>query len=141
MKTLRALLAVAVLGVGLVACGGDPRTDIEAMFKGYHTATLARDFPAACAYNSPEATATLLASIASQGITVRTCEEALAAIYAESGAAAAADATSRGFRIDAIDVDGDQAAITFTAPRDGEDYQATFPLRRIDGDWKFGASD
>ena len=84
MKTLRALLAVAVLGVGLAGCGGgDARAEIEQAFKGYQTALLARDFPTACGYNAPESTQKLIASVATQGIQASTCEEALAGIYDE----------------------------------------------------------
>jgi len=140
MKTLRTLLAVAALGAGLVACAGSAESEIEAVFKGYHEAELARDFPAVCEHIAPEAADKLLSAVATYGINARNCEEALAAIYAEPGAADTADAVSRSARIDDISVGGDEATITFTATLNGEPRQATIPLRRIDGDWKLVAA-
>ena len=141
MKTLRALLAVAVLGVGLAGCGGgDARAEVEQAFKGYQTALLARDFPTACGYNAPESTQKLIASVATQGIQASTCEEALAEIYAESGAAEFADTIGRTYAIQDVQVDGDEATITWTATVDGSPDSATIGMRRIDGGWKLATA-
>ena len=139
MRSLPALLAVAVLGAGLAGCGDDAQTEVEATFRGYHTAVLARDFPAACALFTPQRVDTLLADIATQGINVPTCEEALAAVYAEPGAADTADTISRTAQIDGIVVDGDAAALTWTATLDGQPRQGSYPLLRVDGGWKLSS--
>ena len=86
MKTLRVALVVAALAAGATACGSDPQAEIAEAFRGYHTAVLARDFPTACSYNAPEATAKLLTSLATQGVTATTCEQALTVVFEESGA-------------------------------------------------------
>ncbi len=136
MRTIRIALAAAVLAVGVTGCGGDPEAEVRQVVEGYHTAALARDFPAACAYNSPQATEQLLASVATQGIRADTCEQALEAIYAQSGAADTADAISRSARIDGVEVDGDEATVSWTATLDGQSAPTTSALRRIDGEWK-----
>ncbi|MCO1656054.1 hypothetical protein [Pseudonocardia humida] len=136
MKTLRAVLVAAVLTAGVAACGADAATEIDEAFKGYHTAVLARDFPAACAYNAPEATAKLLSSLATQGVNAATCEEAFAVVFDQGGAAETADTISRTAKIDDIQVDGDEATVRWTAVVDGNASPTTWGMRRIDGAWK-----
>jgi hypothetical protein len=141
VKTLRAVLLAAVLAVGAGACGADPEAEIGEAFKGYYTALLTRDFPAACAYNTPEATQKLLASVATQGITAGSCEQALAAVFAEPGAADNADALARSAKIDDVAVDGDEAVVRWTATVEGEPLPGTWNMRRIDGAWKLVLTD
>jgi ketosteroid isomerase-like protein len=136
VKTLRAVLVAALVAVAAGACGADPEAEIGEAFQGYYTALLARDFPAACAYNAPEATAKLLTSVATQGISARTCEEAFTAVFAEGGPAETADAIARSAKIDDIEVDGQDATVHWTAEVDGEPMSTTWGMRRIDGAWK-----
>jgi hypothetical protein len=138
VKPLRVVLVAAALAAGAVACGADAETEIDEAFKGYHTALLTRDFPAACAYNAPEATAKLLASVATQGVRAATCEEAFTAIFAEDGAADVVDNIARSAKIDDVEVDGDAATVRWTATVDdgGEPMPTTWGMRRIDGAWK-----
>ncbi|WP_214405426.1 hypothetical protein [Pseudonocardia lacus] len=136
MKSLRVVLVAAVLAVGVGACGADAETEIGEAFKGYHTAVLARDFPAACAYNAPEATAKLLASLATQGVNAATCEEAFAVVFEQGGAGETADTIARTAKIDDVEVDGDEATVKWTATVDGESMPTTWGMRRVDGAWK-----
>jgi hypothetical protein len=136
VKPLRVVLVAAALAAGAVACGADADTEISEAFKGYHTALLARDFPAACAYNAPEATDKLLASLATQGVRASTCEEAFAAVFAEGGSADIADTIARTAEIDAIEVAGDTATVRWTATVDGEQAPTSSGMRRVDGAWK-----
>jgi hypothetical protein len=136
VKTVRAVLAAVVLATGLGACGADPQTEITEVFKGYHTAVLARDYPAVCAYNAPEATERLLASVAREGVRADTCEEALTAVFEQSGGAETADGVARSAEIDEITVDGDRATVRWTATIEGEPMPTSWGLRRIDGAWK-----
>lgn len=140
MDRFRAALLAALVGVGAVACGGDPEAEVEAAFTGYHTALLARDFPTACGYNSPDATAALIASLGTQGIRAGSCEEAFTAIFAEPGAADTFDEIARSAAVQDVEVDGDRGTITWTATLDGESRPSTIGVRRIDGGWKLDAA-
>ena len=124
---------------GLAGCGQDPAEDVTKAFTGYHAALLARDFATACSYNTPEATAKLVSTLRQQAITVSTCPDALAAIYAEDGGAAQADGVSRSVRIDGITVNGDQATIRWSATLDSEQQPSTSMMRRVQGRWEFVA--
>jgi ketosteroid isomerase-like protein len=136
VKTLRAVVVAAVLAAGAGACGADAETEIGEAFRGYHTALLARDYPAVCAYNAPEVTQKLLTSLATQGVQARTCEEAMATVLAEGGPADTADTIARTAAIDGVTVDGDDATVRWTATVDGEPMSTTWGMRRIDGAWK-----
>lgn len=138
MKTIRNVAAGAVLAVAVVACS-NPEADVESSFRGYHEALLARDFPAACALNSPEATAKLLATVRTRSIVVGTCEDAFAAIFAEPGAAETADGIARSVQVQDVAVTGDDARITWSASLEGEPRTATNVLRRVDGEWRLMA--
>jgi hypothetical protein len=140
MKTLRVVLAAAVLAVGLGACGGDPTAEVNQAFKGYYTALLARDFPTACNYTAPESTDKLLAALATEGIKASTCEDAFTAVFDEPGAADISDNIARTAKVDDVQVDGDTATIKWTATVDGTEQSATYGMRRIDGQWKLIAA-
>ena len=95
---MRTALAAVALAALLGGCG-DAQADVEKAFKGYHAALLARDFPTACSYNTPEATDRLVASLQTQGIDAADCEDAFAAIYAEAGGSEAADGVGNSVQI------------------------------------------
>lgn len=135
MKTIRIALAVAALAVAVCSCGAGARGDIEQAFRSYQQALLSRDFAAACAVNSPEATAKLLETVATQGIVVGTCEDAFAQIFAEQGPAATFDGIATTVQIQDVTVDGDEASIRWSASINGEPDTGTNVLRRIDGRW------
>jgi hypothetical protein len=135
-RTIRSALAAALVGAVAVGCAGDPSQEIETAFKGYYTALLARDFPAACGYNSPEATSVFLQTLATQGIRAGSCEEALGAVFEQPGSADVTDTISRTAKIDDIEVDGNDATVTYTATVDGEPRTASVPMSNIDGEWK-----
>jgi hypothetical protein len=136
MKTLRVVLAAAVLAVGLGACGSDPKDDVTQTFKGYYTALLARDFPTACALTAPESTQQLLSALATQGIQAKTCEDAFTAVFNEPGAAEVSDTIARTAKIDDVQVDGDDATVKWTATVDGNPQSATYGMHYADGKWK-----
>ena len=130
-----------MVALALCSCAGaGDRDDVESAFRGYHAALLARDFPAACAVNSPEATERLLASVATQGIEATTCEEAFTAIFSEEGAAATADGIASTVQVQEVAVTGEDATVTWTALLSGELRTATNDLRRVDGRWMLVAS-
>jgi ketosteroid isomerase-like protein len=144
MSRLRTAPAVLVLATSVVAgalagCGESAEAGVEKAFRGYHGALLARDFPAACSYNTPEATAKLLTSLRTQGIEVAGCEDAFAAIYAEEGGSAAADTIGRTVQIQGITATGDDASVSWVAELDGEQRPARSAMRRVDGQWRFVA--
>lgn len=163
MKTIRIALAAAALALALGSCstsvggGGSPgdqavpsaaappasgpaaggdRSAVEAVFRGYYQALLARDFPGACSVSAPETIAKLLASLKTQGVTVGTCPEALSTIYAIPGAAEAADAIANSAQIQDVAVTGDQASITWSAEVNGQRPTVTNDVRRVDGQWR-----
>ena len=136
MRTMRTALAAVALAALLGGCG-DAQADVEKAFKGYHAALLARDFPTACSYNTPEATDRLVASLQTQGIDAADCEDAFAAIYAEAGGSEAADGVGNSVQIQGITVDGDRATVNWTAVLDGEQRPAQSTMRRVDGQWRF----
>jgi ketosteroid isomerase-like protein len=138
-RTIRAALATALLGVVVAGCGGDPQEEIDTAFKGYYSALLARDFPTACGYNTPEATAFLLQTLSTQGVRAGDCEGAFGAIFEQSASADVFDTIARTVRIDGVDVDGDDATVTYTSTVDGEPRTASVPMSRVDGGWKFVA--
>lgn len=131
------MIAAAALAVAAAGCGAGPEAEVEQSFRDFRAALSARDFPAACAYNTPEATAKLLAAVKTQGITANSCETAFAAAFAEPGAAETADGVSRSLQIKEVAVTGDEATIAWTASLDGEPRPVTDRMRRIDGKWRF----
>ncbi len=135
MTTIRTALSAVALAAALAACGESAEAGVEKAFRGYHAALLARDFRTACSYNSPEATAKLLSSLRLQAIDAASCEDGFAAIYAEDGAAAAADGVGRSVQIQGITVNGDDATVSWVAELDGEQRPATNSMRRTDGRW------
>jgi hypothetical protein len=135
MMMLRTAFAAAALAMVLTSCGDSPAGAAEKAFRGYHAALLARDFPTACSYNTPDSTAKLLASVRTQAIAVTTCEEAFAAIYSEPGPAATADGVSNSVQIQNLAVTGDFATISWTAQLDGQQRPASTTMRRVDGHW------
>jgi hypothetical protein len=136
MKTVRVVLAAAVLAVGLAGCGSDPKDDITQTFKSYYTALLARDFTSACSYTAPESTPALLSALATQGIQARTCEDAFTAVFNEPGAADVSDTIARTAKITDIQVDGDEATVKWTSTVDGQDQPATYGMHYVDSQWK-----
>jgi hypothetical protein len=143
MRTVRVVLAAAVatvvVSVGAVACGGDSTAEINQTFKGYYTALLARDFPTACGYTAPESTQRLLSTLATQGVQASTCEDALAAVFNEPGAADISDTIARTAKVNDIQVDGDQATVKWSSTLDGQQQDGTYGMHRIDGQWKLVA--
>jgi hypothetical protein len=144
MRTMRwaptaGALAAVALAAALAGCGANAEAAVEQAFRGYHAALLARDFRAACGYNTPEATAKLLTSLRTQAIDAGTCEEGLAALYAEPGAAAAADGVGQSVQIRDITVNGDEATVSFSAMLDGEPRPARNTMHRVDGRWQLVA--
>jgi predicted phage gp36 major capsid-like protein len=135
MTTIRTALTAVALTAALAACGESAEVGVEKAFRGYHTALLARDFRTACSYNSPEATAKLLSSLRLQSIDAATCEDAFTAIYAEGGAADAADGVGRSVQIQGITVNGDDASVSWAAQLDGEQRPATTTMHRTEGRW------
>jgi hypothetical protein len=131
----RTTFVAAVLAMVLTSCGDSPDVAAEKAFRGYHEALLARDFPTACSYNTPDSTAKLLASVRTQAIAATTCEDAFAAIYSESGPAATADGVSTSVQIQNVAVTGDFATIRWTAQLDGQQRPASTTMRRVDGHW------
>ncbi|TQM03886.1 hypothetical protein [Pseudonocardia kunmingensis] len=161
MKTLPAAVAGALAAalVALTACGNpvagtpapqpgppppsvvapDPAADqqaVEAVFRDYYEALLARDFATACEFNAPETTQQLLANLQSRGITADTCEEALTAVYAIPGAAETVDGIVQGAQVQGVVVTGDTASITWSAEVNGARNTVTSQLRRVDGQWR-----
>jgi len=139
MSTMRTAVTAAALAAVLAACGESTEAGVEQAFRGYHAALLARDFRVACTYNTPEATAKLLASLRTQGIEAAGCEDAFAAIYAEAGGSAAADRVGNTVQVQNIAVNGDDATVNWTAELDGEPRPSTSRMHRVDGQWRFVA--
>jgi len=137
--------AVAACGQGEVpetGAGPFPSTEsgeaaVETVFRSYHQALLARDFATACALNAPETNKKLIERVVAQGAQVRTCEEALAAVYTLPQAGRVADGVGRTVQVQDISVDGDDATISWTFEQaQGPRLPVDTGLRRIDGQWR-----
>lgn len=116
--------------------GETERAAVEAAFRGYYEALLARDFPRACALTAPETREKLLENLAAQGGQAATCEEALTQIYASPANAELADNVAKTLQIQEVTVDGDTATITWSAEVQGQRPVVTNQLRLIDGQWR-----
>jgi hypothetical protein len=161
MKRIPLVIAAVLAAAALSACGGGPdaapavdaapsiaaapdaRGDeavVEAVFRSYYQALMARDFATACALNAPETNAKLVANMAAQGTRAGTCEEALAAVYALPGASLVADGVGNTAQVKDITVDGDTATISWSFETRGRRQPVDTGLRRIDGQWRLLAT-
>lgn len=109
---------------------------MEQVFREYNQALLARDFPKACAYNAPETIEKLLENVRSQNLAAADCPEAFQKIYATPGAAALLDEVTRTARVRGVNVDGDNATITWSTESSGTTQTVSHRMRKIDGEWK-----
>jgi hypothetical protein len=140
MRIIRTAALFTVLGLvpAVLAGCGPSETDeagVQTVFRAYHAALLARDFPAACALNAPETSAQLVRNVNARGGAAGTCEEALAVVYGGPGAPVA-DEVSRTARVDDVAVEGDIAHLTWTFDASGGARTVDTGLRRIDGQWR-----
>jgi endonuclease III len=138
--TRTALTPAVAVAVALAAggCGGSGQSEeaaVETVFRSYHAALLARDYVTACSLNAPETSAELVRNVAAQGVGVRTCEEALAAVYGGPGAPVA-DQVSRTAKVEGVEVSDDTATLTWTFDDQGAARAVDTGLRRIDGQWR-----
>lgn len=167
MTPIRTVLAVAALAAALSSCGGPapaapPSAEnssapvapapaagtatgteegaVESAFRGYYQALQAKDYPAACARQSPEITNGMIASLQQQGVTAGTCEEAISSIYAIPGAAATVDKITSSTEIQGVAVQGDSATVTWSADRNGQRKTVSTGMRRTDGRWRLQSS-
>lgn len=135
-----AVLAVAGCGASETAVQAADASAAETAFRSYHRAVLARDFSTACALNAPETSAVLVDDVARLGGQARTCDEALAALYATPAVAARYDAASRSVHVDGVSVAGDTATIRWTFDNKGRPEPVDTGLRRIEGRWRLLAA-
>jgi hypothetical protein len=140
MRIIRTAALVTALGLvpAVIAGCGSSETDeagVQTVFRAYHAALLARDFPTACALNAPETSAELVRNVNAGGGSAGSCEEALAAVYGGPGATVA-DEVSRTATVDDVAVDGDTAHLTWTFEASGGARTVDTGLRRIDGQWR-----
>jgi hypothetical protein len=115
---------------------GTDEAVVGEVFHRYYALLLDRDFAGACALHAPETTGLLLDGARARGLPAGTCEEALAAVYAEPGTAGTADATARTARLREVRVTGDAATVTWVGELSGERRTVVSGMRRIDGVWK-----
>lgn len=138
------VVALAVAGCGAAsepgsstpAAASADQAAVETVFRSYHQALLARDFGTACGLNSPETSAALVRNLNERGSRAGSCEEALAAVYAQPAYAAVADRVSNSAQLRRVTVAGDTATLSWTFVDKGAPRPVDTGLRRVDGQWR-----
>lgn len=143
------VVATVVAALAVAGCGGasDPgppapsdiaadQAAVETVFRSYHQAVLARDFPTACALNTPEASAALVRSLAAQGGQASTCEEALGTLFANPAVAGRYDGVSTSAQVGQVVVTGETAVVQWTFDDKGNPQPVETRLRRVEGQWR-----
>ena len=121
---------------------GDSEEAVTAMFDDYRQALIARDWDEACSHLAPETTTKLQENIKSLGVTdpPEECTELMGKLYEtidkDATAKKTIDDVTKSAKVTKIEVDGDNASISWSAKVNGVDTPVTQSARIIDGEWK-----
>ncbi|GAA2538264.1 hypothetical protein [Pseudonocardia hydrocarbonoxydans] len=119
---------------------GPEEAAVEAALRAYQQAIATQDWPIACALNAPETSAQLVAAVQAGGAQVGTCEEALAAVFGQPGAAEAAVEAAGSTSVEDVTVSGLNATIRWTSTRQGRARSDGATLQLIDGQWRLAGT-
>lgn len=119
---------------------GPEEAAVEAALRAYQQAIATQDWPIACALNAPETSAQLVAAVQAGGGQVGTCEEALAAVFGQPGAAEAAVEAAGSTSVEDVTVSGLNATIRWTSTRQGRTRADGATMQLIDGQWRLAGT-
>jgi hypothetical protein len=177
MKTIRSVVAAAVLAGVLAACSaggagapaapssagptagaataggatapsttapqgavGTEEAAVEAALRAYQQAIATGDWPIACSLNAPEASVALVVAVQAGGGQVGTCEEALAAVFGQPGAAETAVEAAGSTVVEDVTVEGLNATVSWTSVRQGQTRSDAATMQLIDGQWRLAGT-
>jgi len=133
-------VALTAAALTVAGCGASPSarqaadaSAAETVFRSYHQALLARDFPTACGLFTTQARTELVSTVNDLGGHADTCEQALGTLYATPVVARRYDEASRSLRVQDVQVDGDDAVVRVSYSG-GAPVDTT--LRRLEGQWR-----
>ncbi|GAA3234034.1 hypothetical protein GCM10017691_30190 [Pseudonocardia petroleophila] len=127
----------ATRGPGAV---GPEEAAVEAALRAYQQAIATQDWPIACSLNAPETSAQLVAAVQAGGGQAGTCEEALAAVFGQPGAAETAVEAASSTVVDDVVVQGLNATIRWTSTRQGQSRTDGATMQLIDGQWRLAGT-
>ncbi len=114
----------------------DNETAVGNVFTDYNRALADQDFATACALSAPETVEALVAGVSQQlGQQATGCEDAFDLIFAVPGAGDLTRQAAESTQVQDVTVDGDTAAVTWSAELQGRALTQTSDLRRVDGRW------
>jgi hypothetical protein len=127
-------------GCGGSGGGGSDRQQIEKMFSSVDTEMAKGDYASACNYFSQRQQSNIATGARKAGLNVSSCAGALTALIKATGITRAQLAQSFGGaatpKLQTVDVQGNQATVTFTDSIGGHPYKETDALVRENGQWK-----
>ncbi|MDN5930664.1 MAG: hypothetical protein L0I24_06325 [Pseudonocardia sp.] len=119
---------------------GTEEAAVEAALRAYQQAIATGDWPIACTLNAPETSAALVAAVQAGGGQVGTCEEALAAVFGQPGAAETAVEAAGTTVVEDVTVEGLNATISWTSMRQGQPRSDAATMQLIDGQWRLAGT-
>lgn len=119
---------------------GPEEAAVEAALRAYQQAVATQDWPIACSLTAPETSVQLVAGVQAGGGQVATCEEALAAVFGQPGAAETAVEAAGSTVVQDVTVSGLNATIRWTSERQGRSRADGATLQLIDGQWRLAGT-
>ncbi|QJY48626.1 hypothetical protein [Pseudonocardia broussonetiae] len=119
---------------------GPEEAAVAAALGAYQTALATQDWPTACSLTAPETSVQLVAAVQGGGGQVVTCEEALAAVFGQPGAADTAIEAVTSTRVQDVTITGLNATIRWTSERQGQERTDGAALQFIDGQWRLAGT-
>jgi hypothetical protein len=119
---------------------GPEEAAVEAALRAYQQAIATGDWPIACSLNAPETSVALVAAVQASGGQVGTCEEALAAVFGQPGAAETAVEAAGSTVVEDVVVEGLNATISWTSMRQGQPRTDAVTMQLIDGQWRLAGT-
>lgn len=119
---------------------GTEEAAVEAALRAYQQAIATGDWPIACSLNAPETSVALVAAVQAAGGQVGTCEEALAAVFGQPGAAETAVEAAGTTVVEDVTVEGLNATISWTSMRQGQPRDDAATMQLIDGQWRLAGT-
>lgn len=119
---------------------GPEEAAVEAALRAYQQAVATQDWPIACSLTAPETSVQLVAAVQAGGGQVATCEEALAAVFGQPGAAETAVEAAGSTVVQDVTVAGLNATIHWTSDRQGQGRTDGATLQLIDGQWRLAGT-
>lgn len=114
----------------------DDETAVENVFTDYNQALADQDSAAACALSAPETVEALVAGVSQQlGQQATGCEDAFDLVFSVPGAGDVTRQAAESAQVQDVTVDGETAAVTWSAELQGRALTQTSDLRRVDGRW------